>query len=221
VTGNPLRAGFTALSARRGLKAAEPRLLVLGGSGGAQTLNEQVPRAIYKAGAVFSGWNIVHQTGPRDLTTTARLYARLGLSARITPFIDDMPGMLAATELAVSRAGGTTLAELAACGVPAVLLPFPRATDDHQRLNAEVFRAAGACRLVDERQVTGRLDNELAGHLRALAGDGGLRRRMAATMQHFARPDAAQKVAEAVLCQLGGSFSGAGPSRVELPRRAA
>lgn len=201
VTGNPLRAGFAAASAGRCRTPDRPQLLVLGGSGGAQTLNEQAPRAIYKAGDVLAGWDIVHQTGPRDSAATAELYARLGLAAQVTPFIKDMPGVLAATDLAISRAGGTTLAELAVCGVPAILLPFPRATFDHQRQNAEVFQAAGAAQLLDERQVAGRLDNELAGQVRLLAADPGARHHMAARMQRFARPAAAFTVAEAVLLQ--------------------
>lgn len=221
LTGNPLRNGFAAVPALRGRSSVEPRLLVLGGSAGARSLNESVPRAIYKAGAALAGWSIVHQTGPRDVTATARLYAKFSLSARVTPFIDDMPGMLAATDLAVSRSGGTTLAELAACGVPAILLPFPQATDDHQRLNAEAFRAAGACRIIDERCVTGRLDDALAVELRGLVGDGGLRRGMAAAAERFARPAAARLVAAAVLRQFDRLGSRPGPLSGQRLRRAA
>ncbi len=90
----------------------------------------------------MGGWNVVHQCGQRELEATAGLYSKLAIAARVTPFIDDMPGMLAATDLAISRAGGTTLAEFAAAHVPAILLPYPRATDDHQWHNAEIFRAA-------------------------------------------------------------------------------
>ena len=105
-------------------------MLVLGGSGGARALNQQLPLAVYKSGAALTGWEIVHQCGQRDLEATASLYAKLAITARVTPFIDDMADMLAGTDVAISRAGGTTLAEFAAARVPAILLPYPRATDD-------------------------------------------------------------------------------------------
>ncbi len=165
VTGTPVRSEFARLGcplapgADRGLP---PRLIVLGGSGGSRTLNENVPRAIYKARAALAGWEIVHQTGGHDAQATALIYGKLGLSARVAPFFADLPQLLATSALAVSRAGGTTLAELAVCGVPSILVPYPHAADNHQRRNAESFVAAGAARMVDARDVEGRLDNALA-----------------------------------------------------------
>ncbi len=155
-----------------------PRLIVLGGSGGSRTLNESVPRAIYKARTALAEWQIVHQTGGSDWQPTATLYGKLGLKARVAPFFHDLPRLLAGSALAVSRAGGSTLAELAICGVPSILLPYPQAADDHQRHNAERFVAAGAARLLDFRQVEGRLDDALARELTVLAGSPDLRRQM-------------------------------------------
>ncbi|HEY1784270.1 MAG TPA: undecaprenyldiphospho-muramoylpentapeptide beta-N-acetylglucosaminyltransferase [Pirellulales bacterium] len=175
-----------------------PRLLVLGGSGGARALNEHVPLAIYKAQAALGGWEILHQTGERDARSTAALYEKLGIAARVVPFLDDMPRWLAGADLAISRAGGSTLAELAVCSVPAILLPYPRATHDHQRKNADLFVAAGAARLVDQREVTGRLDNALAQCLLELAGNPALRRHMADRLSSVARPDAARQVAQSI-----------------------
>ena len=145
VTGTPLRREFLRLRSTPALASSEsqpPRLIVLGGSGGSRTLNEKAPLAIYKAQSVLAGWEILHQTGGQEPQKTAVLYGKLGITARVAPFFDDLPQLLAASALAVSRSGGTTLAELALCGVPSILLPYPHAADDHQRRNAEVFVAA-------------------------------------------------------------------------------
>ena len=113
------------------------KLLILGGSGGARALNENVPRALDRVRRQLDGWTILHQSGESQFKATDALYRRLGLPALVVPFITDVPGVLAETDLAVSRAGGTTLAELTALGVPAVLVPLPTSANDHQRRNAE------------------------------------------------------------------------------------
>ena len=202
VTGNPLRREF--LDGSAGARYLSDRaigkqtLIVLGGSGGSQTLNEQVPLALYKSGASLIHWQVVHQAGPRDQARTAHLYRKLGIHATVLPFIENMPLVLRASHLAVSRAGGTTLAELAASGVPAILLPFPHASDDHQRKNAEVFAAAGAAKALDERALVGRLDNHLAVAIGELAGAPRVRVRMAQAMTRLARPDATRRVARSI-----------------------
>jgi UDP-N-acetylglucosamine--N-acetylmuramyl-(pentapeptide) pyrophosphoryl-undecaprenol N-acetylglucosamine transferase len=116
----------------------------------------------------------------------------------VAPFIENMPQVLRASHLAISRAGGTTLAELAASGLPAILLPYPAATDDHQRKNADVYSAAGGARILDERELTGRLDNHLARTIVELATAHPLRVRMAEVMTSLARPDATRDVARAI-----------------------
>lgn len=202
VTGNPLRREFVESGAPlRNLPdrpAGRRTLLVLGGSGGAQTLNEQVPRALYKAGAVLHGWQIVHQAGERQVARTAELYRKLGIAATVSPFIDELPGLLRASHLAISRAGGTTLAELAASALPAIVLPFPTATDNHQRKNADVFAAAGACRTIDQRELTGRLDDHLAQAVIELASDHPRRIRMAQAIRGLARPRATRNVSRSI-----------------------
>ncbi len=157
VTGNPIRAGFR--PRKTGIEPpanAQPphRLLVLGGSGGAHSLNAAVPRAAYKLRDLLADWQIVHQTGPREAESTQELYRKLMLDALVVPFVQNLPAVLRHTDLAVCRAGGTTLAELAATGVPAVLVPYPHAADHHQRANAEVFVAAGGAQMIDERTLT-------------------------------------------------------------------
>lgn len=174
------------------------QLLVLGGSGGARSLNENVPRALYKVRSLLSGWKIVHQTGEAGAANTQALYRKLGLTASVTPFIEDMAATLGATDLAICRAGGTTLAELAAMRVPAVLMPFPRAADDHQRANAQLYAARGGCVLIDEREVSGPLDNHLADMLCFLLANPQLLGRMALAMHRMAAPHAAEHAAELI-----------------------
>jgi UDP-N-acetylglucosamine--N-acetylmuramyl-(pentapeptide) pyrophosphoryl-undecaprenol N-acetylglucosamine transferase len=215
VTGNPVRAEFCGISTnpRKGMleqrddapispPSALPlppsQLLVLGGSGGARSLNENVPRTLYKIRGQLAGWKIIHQSGESELDATRTLYAKLDLPATVQPFLSDMPAALAATDLAICRAGGTTLAELATVGVPAILLPYPHAADDHQAANARAFSARGGSITIDQRDVAGRLDDQLAEMLCFLLANDGLRKQMSAAMCELARPNAAGDVAELV-----------------------
>ena len=226
VTGNPVRAGFVQGRRAEGggrkndlirdpkseiqethdclcsppsaLRLPPSQLLVLGGSGGARALNESVPRAIYKIRHLLQGWRIMHQSGQAGLEATQTLYGKLDLAATVVPFLSDVPAALHATDLAVCRAGGTTLAELAAAGVPAVLAPYPHATDDHQAANARLFSAGGGCITIDQREVAGSLDDQLAEMLCFLLANDGLRRQMSAAMREMARPHAAEDVAELI-----------------------
>jgi len=178
--------------------APSSQLLILGGSGGARSLNENVPRALYKIRRQLRGWKVMHQSGQSDLDATKLLYQKFDLPAVVVPFIDDMPSTLRATDLAICRAGGTTLAELAAAATPAVLLPYPRATDDHQAANARLFSAGGGCVTIDQREISDRLDDRLADVLCFLLANDSLRRRMSAAIRTLARPAAARDVAELI-----------------------
>lgn len=215
LTGNPIRGAFlsgrangSAASHAPGIRASDetaaPRqLLILGGSGGAQSLNENVPQALQRLRSLVAGWRIVHQSGQAQFEATRQAYARLNLPAKVVPFLEDMPAVLRHTGLAICRAGGTTLAELAAAGIPGVLLPYPHAADDHQRKNADCFAAAGACLMIDEREFGPELISYLAETLRPLLADGARRRAMADAMRRLAHPDAAWDVA-AMVRQLAG-----------------
>jgi UDP-N-acetylglucosamine--N-acetylmuramyl-(pentapeptide) pyrophosphoryl-undecaprenol N-acetylglucosamine transferase len=173
-------------------------LLILGGSGGARSINENVPRALYKLNRSLAGWKIVHQTGEADCAATQTLYRKLAIDATVLPFIHDLSHQLSQADLIVCRAGGTTLAELAAKAVPAVLIPFPAAKDDHQRKNARVYAEAEAAAIVEEPPAPGRLDDALAEPLESLLTDAGRRQEMSAAMACLARPYAAEDVAELV-----------------------
>jgi UDP-N-acetylglucosamine--N-acetylmuramyl-(pentapeptide) pyrophosphoryl-undecaprenol N-acetylglucosamine transferase len=196
-TGNPIRSGFTASGRSRSTDSAR-QLLILGGSGGARSLNEHVPRVLAQVRTSLTGWQILHQTGPADAEVTRELYRSLGLRARVAPFLADMPGVLASTGLAICRAGGTTLAELAAAGVPAILVPYPYAANNHQRLNADVFAAAGGGLVLDDRDAPGQLEPRLVYHLPELLGDCQRRTAMAHALKQQAKPDAAREVARLV-----------------------
>jgi len=197
VTGNPVRAAFQKCL-QRPARTAPPQLLVLGGSSGARSLNEGVLGTLSKLVPQIAGWRIVHQAGEADVETTRRLYQRLALQATVVAFIADMPEVLADSTLAVCRAGGTTLAELAVAGVPAVLLPYPHAADDHQRRNAEILAAAGAAILVDERETPGRLEDRLAEIIGPFLASPDRRRQMSLAIRRLARPDAAAQVANLI-----------------------
>lgn len=207
VTGTPIRAGFTAPCSPRSNARATPfqpaqhtrRILVLGGSGGAEALNQSVPRAFYRIRKQLEGWTVHHQTGPERTETTETLYRKFGLVAQVEPYINHMHTAMAAAELAICRSGGSTLAELAATGTPAVLVPYPEAADNHQTLNAQWFCKSGAARLVDQRQAGPRLDIHLAATTAELLSSTPSRTNMAAAMRALARPDAADLAAELVL----------------------
>lgn len=228
VTGNPTRTEFEQLYQRvhaRGAAApaavqlaAAPgtspgvgrrqrRLVVIGGAVGARSLNENIPAALKKLGDAVQSWQIVHQTGDGQHQETEARYAQHGVRALTVTHIDEIASVLFASDLVVCRAGGTMLAELALAGVPAVLVPFPQATDEHQLANGKVYAAAGACRLIDETQQTGALDAALARDLGVLIGDDRLRADMAANMRKLARPQAAAQVACAIADQLCGGMS--------------
>jgi UDP-N-acetylglucosamine--N-acetylmuramyl-(pentapeptide) pyrophosphoryl-undecaprenol N-acetylglucosamine transferase len=182
------------------------RLVIIGGSGGARSLNENIPPALKKLGDALQGWQIVHQTGDGQLQETEARYAQVGVRALTVTHIDEIASVLFASDLVVCRSGGTMLAELALAGAPAILVPFPQAADNHQTANAKVFMAAGACRMIDETQQAGALDAALARDLAALVGDHRLRTDMAANMRKLARPHASAEVASAIASQLVGGL---------------
>jgi UDP-N-acetylglucosamine--N-acetylmuramyl-(pentapeptide) pyrophosphoryl-undecaprenol N-acetylglucosamine transferase len=198
VTGNPVRPEFTAIGPSP--NEARLALLVFGGSRGARSINRALVAALPRLAAMTPPPRIVHQTGPEEHEAIARAYAaQPGLAAEVLPFLDDMPRRLAEADLVVCRAGATTLAELAAAGRPAILVPFPFAADDHQRANAEAVRDAGAAVVIEDRDLDGA---RCAAEIAALALDRLRRERMAAAARTLALPAAAAtiaRVAEALL----------------------
>jgi UDP-N-acetylglucosamine--N-acetylmuramyl-(pentapeptide) pyrophosphoryl-undecaprenol N-acetylglucosamine transferase len=200
VTGNPVRPEFAAIGPSP--NAARLALLVFGGSRGARSINRALVAALPQLAAMTPPPRIVHQTGPEEHDAVARAYAAHPvLSADVRPFLDDMAQRLAAADLVVCRAGATTLAELAAAGRPAILVPFPFASDDHQRANAEAVRDAGAAVMIEDRDFEGA---RCAAEIARLAPDRPRRDRMSAAARTLARPDAAERIADVADALLTG-----------------
>ncbi len=146
VTGNPVRAEIEALpapAARYAGRSGPLHLLVVGGSLGAQVLNQTVPQALAQM-APEARPQLTHQTGAAQLASVRAAYAAAGVNAEVLPFIDDMPARLAQCDLMLCRAGAITVSELCAAGVPAVLVPLVVSTTAHQRDNAAWMAAQGA-----------------------------------------------------------------------------
>jgi len=199
VTGNPVRPEFAAVGPPP--RADRLALLVFGGSRGARSINRALVAALPQLAGMTPPPHVVHQTGPDEHEAVAAAYAvHPGLAADVRPFLDDMPRRLADADLVVCRAGATTLAELAAAGRPAILVPFPFAADDHQRANAEAVRDAGAAVVIEDKDFDG---PRCAAEIASLAIDGAGRDRMAAASRTLARPDAAERIADVAdaLCE--------------------
>ncbi|MEW6354410.1 MAG: undecaprenyldiphospho-muramoylpentapeptide beta-N-acetylglucosaminyltransferase [Pseudomonadota bacterium] len=155
-TGNPVRAEIARLPApeeRLRERDGALRLLVLGGSLGAQALNETVPKCI-RLLTQQQRPEIWHQTGARHIEAVQRIYQNAQVAARIVPFIDDMAAAYAWADVVLCRAGALTIAELAAAGVAALLVPYPHAVDDHQTHNARYLADAGAAVLIPQDKLT-------------------------------------------------------------------
>jgi UDP-N-acetylglucosamine--N-acetylmuramyl-(pentapeptide) pyrophosphoryl-undecaprenol N-acetylglucosamine transferase len=200
VSGNPVRPGFLA-AADAGSPAATHangvmRLLVFGGSQGAQAINTAMVDAAPRLHAARPLLAIVHQTGERDLERVREAYRRTGIDARVEPFLHAMDQEMRAADLIVCRAGATTLAELTAAAKPALLIPLPTATDDHQRKNAEALARQGAAEVLDQRALTGEI---LAARIDALLGDARRRETLADAARRAARPDAARIIADRIV----------------------
>ncbi|MDB5391277.1 MAG: UDP-N-acetylglucosamine--N-acetylmuramyl-(pentapeptide) pyrophosphoryl-undecaprenol [Planctomycetaceae bacterium] len=147
LTGNPVRVEISKLPQRinRSFESTAPSsLLILGGSQGAQPLNEAIVWLLQAQPQLFVGWRIVHQTGIAQLSLVQERYRQLRIEAEVSAFLPDMAERYRAATLVISRAGATTLAELACAGLPAVLVPYPLAADNHQWHNARGFESAGA-----------------------------------------------------------------------------
>ncbi len=192
--GNPLRrAILEAVAQAKPARDGAPRLLVVGGSLGAKALNEIVPEAVALAGGKFA---IRHQTGVAMRAETEALYARLGVAAEVVAFIQDMAEAYRWADLAICRAGAMTVSELAAAALPAILVPFPYAIDDHQTANACYLTEAGAALLIPQSQLT---PQHLAEQLNILIQVPESLSTMSRKARSLARLDAAEKVAEICL----------------------
>jgi len=190
-TGNPVRDEIAAMAPPqdrfRG-RSGPMRILVVGGSLGAQALNEAVPKALALLSTPVS---MVHQSGEKHLQVLKKNYADAGVEGELVAFIDDMARRYAEADLVICRAGAVTIAELSAGGMASILVPFPHAVDDHQSANARFLAEKGAAILVPQREMTAEKLAALIGSLdRAKLLD------MAKKARALGKPDAARIVAQ-------------------------
>ncbi|MFQ5840749.1 MAG: glycosyltransferase, partial [Candidatus Methylomirabilales bacterium] len=179
-----------------GLMAGRMTVLILGGSQGAHRLNEALIDALPRLGALRGKVQFLHATGTRDLEAVQRAYAAWGGCARAAAFFEEMASVYAATDLAVCRAGATTIAELAALGKPAVLVPYPHAANDHQRWNAAVLVEAGGAEMIGDQDLSG---EGLAEAIGTVMGQSERLQVMGAKARSLGRPDAAQSIADLLI----------------------
>jgi UDP-N-acetylglucosamine--N-acetylmuramyl-(pentapeptide) pyrophosphoryl-undecaprenol N-acetylglucosamine transferase len=199
VSGNPVRAHI--LSGDRGIAIAEfgltpgkPTIFVFGGSRGAHRINEAALDAMRRLKGRVDVQFIL-QTGREDHEWANKIVEDEHLPARVMPFLQRIHMAYAAADLVVCRSGAMTLAEIAVCGTPAILIPYPHAADDHQVVNASNLVDRGAASMILDRELTGeRLAKEIA-HLLA---DRQTLSRMSANARTFARPDAAERIAKSL-----------------------
>ena len=205
VTGIPVRRSVLAVPReearhRLGL-GGEFTVLVLGGSQGAGAINGALVGALPLLRGAGAPLALVWLCGKRDFDRCSSAAESAGFPVKLFPYLDDMGMALGAADLAVARAGASTVAELLALGLPSVLVPYPHAASDHQARNAQVLADCGAARVLPETELT---PESLAREISGLARDSAARAALSAGARSLGRPDAARAVAGEVLAVLAG-----------------
>jgi UDP-N-acetylglucosamine--N-acetylmuramyl-(pentapeptide) pyrophosphoryl-undecaprenol N-acetylglucosamine transferase len=198
VTGTPIRSDLKRIERKAALEQLGLRddlktLLVMGGSQGATGINQ----AVIKSMTAFRDLplQVIHLSGARDETLVADNYRRENIPAFVAAFHHHMEAVYSAADFAVARSGAASLAELAAFSLPAILIPYPFAADNHQSRNAEIFARGEAAILLKESELSG---DVLARKIRELVGDANKLRRMSENSSRLAPPDAAAQVVRAM-----------------------
>lgn len=203
VTGNPVRREITGLLASelRMKKSQNPTILILGGSQGSVSVNRMWIAAARQLAGELSACRIFHQTGEADCRRTRQTYNELGLSAITEPFFEILPTIYRQSDFVVSRAGATTLAELACAGLPAILIPYPNSIGDHQIKNAQFYVARNAARIVDEPKSPQEASPDFCDAIRSFISDD--LTEMQQAMRELAQPHAAANVLDQILRLIG------------------
>lgn len=207
VTGNPVRHEFAEI----GEPPHEERLslLIFGGSRGARSINNAATGSLDLLARLQPAPRIVHQTGTTDEPAVRAAYERYPAGqSEVRAFFDDMPARLAGANLAVCRAGASTIAELCAAGRPSILVPYPHAADDHQRKNAEVLQEAGAAIVLADEALEG---GRLAACIAELNADPERRLAMGRAARRLALPEAGRRIAELALRLIEGRLDEPAP----------
>lgn len=202
VSGIPVRPEFFSIGEP---PATAPRLLVFGGSQGARILNVHLPQVMGELLKAVPGLTVLHQSGLRNLEATEMAYAESGADParwEVKAFIDEMPARFAESHLIVARSGASTVAELAAAGRPALLVPFAAAADAHQLRNAEAMVETGAAAMLEEPELS--VPGKLRDTLIDLLSDPGRLAKMGDAARGLAHQGAAERIADR-LAGLGGN----------------
>ncbi len=197
VTGNPVRAAISEINAYAAPNADGPvNLLVFGGSQGARVFGRITPPAIAQLpDALRQRLKLVQQVRREDVEEVTKSYREMEIDAELSPFFKDMPGRYQWAHLGVCRSGASSVAEIEACGRPALMIPLPNSIDDHQRANARSLSEKGAGWVLDENDAS---PQALAERLTAILSDRDGLQRAAETARGFARTDAAERLADVV-----------------------
>jgi UDP-N-acetylglucosamine--N-acetylmuramyl-(pentapeptide) pyrophosphoryl-undecaprenol N-acetylglucosamine transferase len=219
-TGTPVRSRFqprdpAACRTALGLASNRPVVLIMGGSQGASGINEMILSVLPVLGERAKNWQWLHLTGANDFKKVKTTYDAHGLKAVIKPFLAEMDLALGAATVAVSRAGASSLAEIAAVRLPSLLIPYPAAAQNHQFYNARAFEKTGAARLLEQKTAT---RENVAGLLCELIEDTAARSKIQTALAQWHTPHAAGQIAETILDAVGGQLSTAGRSG-EKPAR--
>lgn len=196
ITGNPVRAEFFAIPPKLPADNDAIHVFITGGSQGARAINLAMIGALPLLAEEKDRLSITHQTGESDYDKVRATYLEFGWRVEVKPFVEQMVDEFAKADLVICRAGATTVAELAAAGKPALMIPFPFAADDHQRKNAEAIERAGAGRMILQAELA---PERLAQELLWLIRDPQQLARMAETSKKLGHPDAAAKVVDLAL----------------------
>ena len=205
VTGTPVRAEFqfrdvAACRVALGLDPARPVVLVTGGSQGARGVNDLIIGALPMLARHALQWQWLHLAGPNDVEKVKQAYAKHELNALVFPFLAQMELALGAATACVSRAGASSLAEIAAMRLPTMLVPLPTSADNHQWQNARAFEETGAAQLLPQADAT---PEKVSTLLRELVEDTAEREEMRSVLAKWHEPKAAEKIADAILVSLG------------------
>ncbi|HYU44598.1 MAG TPA: undecaprenyldiphospho-muramoylpentapeptide beta-N-acetylglucosaminyltransferase [Terriglobales bacterium] len=198
VTGVPVREAFFRITPKP--PSSAPTLLVFGGSQGARAINQAMIGSLGGLKQRIPSIHIIHQTGQRDYDNVLAAYQQSGISGEVHKFIDDMPGTFARADLLVCRSGASTVGEITAAGKPAIFIPFPRAADDHQNVNARALERAGAAVVVEESNLGAAY---LVDTISALLADPNHLQGMSAAAKSLAHPKALEEIA-AMVRELAG-----------------
>jgi UDP-N-acetylglucosamine--N-acetylmuramyl-(pentapeptide) pyrophosphoryl-undecaprenol N-acetylglucosamine transferase len=200
-TGNPVRSRILELAGKPMPRTSDRRtLLILGGSQGAQAVNSLITEALCSlSDTELRGLRVIHQTGGKDEAQVRESYQKRGLDAVVAGFFINMHEIYAQADLVVSRAGATTLSELAVLGKPAILIPYPHAADNHQEKNGQYYVAGGGAVQFAQKELTGK---QLSETVLQLMNDEEKLTVMGAAMQRLAFPDAAVRIVDCCLQEI-------------------